>query len=141
MFLVFASAAVPAYAQDGDYSLGAAHREFVESSRSGTSSGHTVSSQFRESQAGAPSGFMDRLRQGWEDLSSSFRFRPRDTDSGTSGGGNIVDDMSPSIVGYRHRSGTGRSGKQYDVAGAPVSPSQYQAAGNRLQQAGEISPF
>lgn len=34
MVLVFASAAVPAYAQDGDYSLGAAHREFVESSRS-----------------------------------------------------------------------------------------------------------
>lgn len=136
MFLVFASAAVPAYAQDGDYSLGAAHREFVESSRSGTSSGHTVSSQFRESQAGAPSGFMDRLRQGWEDLSSSFRFRPRDTDSGTSGGGNIVDDMSPSIVG------TGIGQGQDALANSMTSlgrrqPSQYQAAGNRLQQAGE----
>lgn len=136
MVLVFASAAVPAYAQDGDYSLGAAHREFVESSRSGTSSGHTVSSQFRESQAGAPSGFMDRLRQGWEDLSSSFRFRPRDTDSGTSGGGNIVDDMSPSIVG------TGIGQGQDALANSMTSlgrrqPSQYQAAGNRLQQAGE----
>lgn len=136
MVLVFASAAVPAYAQDGDYSLGAAHREFVESSRSGTSSGHTVSSQFRESQASAPSGFMDRLRQGWEDLSSSFRFRPRDTDSGTSGGGNIVDDMSPSIVG------TGIGQGQDALANSMTSlgrrqPSQYQAAGNRLQQAGE----
>ena len=136
MVLVFASAAVPAYAQDGDYSLGAAHREFVESSRSGTSSGHTVSSQFRESQAGAPSGFMDRLRQGWEDLSSSFRFRPRDTGSSTSGGGNIVDDMSPSIVG------TGIGQGQDALANSMTSlgrrqPSQYQAAGNRLQQAGE----
>lgn len=136
-FLIFAAAALPAYAADSDggYSLGAAHREFVESSRSGTSSSHTVSDQFRESQVGAPSGFMDRLRQGWEDLSSSFRFRPRET-GGDSGGGNIVDDMSPSIVG------TGLGQGQDALANSMTSlgrrqPSQYQAAGNRLQQMGE----
>ena len=134
MLLICTTAVMPAFAA-GDSSLGAAHREFVESSRSETSSGHTVSSQFRESQAGAPSGFMDRLRQGWEDLSSSFRFRPRDTGSST-GGGNIVDDMSPSIVG------TGIGQGQDALANSMTSlgrrqPSQYQAAGNRLQQAGE----
>ena len=55
MVLICTTAVMPAFAA-GDSSLGAAHREFVESSRSGTSSGHTVSSQFRESQAGAPPG-------------------------------------------------------------------------------------
>ena len=40
MVLVFASAAVPAYAQDGDYSLGAAHPEPLPGTRSQASSGN-----------------------------------------------------------------------------------------------------
>ena len=133
--LLFTAAAAPAYAAEDGYSLGAAHREFVESSRSGTSSGHTVSSQFRESQAGAPAGFMDRMRQGWEDLASSFRFRPRE-DAGSGSGGNIVDDMSPSIVGTGLGEGQSALADRMTALGRS-QPSQYRAAGDRLQQMGE----
>ena len=68
-------------------SLGAAHRQFVDSSRTNTE-GHTASSQWRLRDRANTGNFAEDLKTEWQNLCDSFRFRPRD-DSAS------ADDMKP----------------------------------------------
>lgn len=68
-------------------SLGAAHREFVNSSRT-NADGHTASSQWRLRDRANTGNFTEDLKTEWQNLCDSFRFRPRD-DSAS------ADDMKP----------------------------------------------
>ena len=68
-------------------SLGAAHRQFVDSSRTNTA-GHTASSQWRLRDRANTGNFAEDLKTEWQNLCDSFRFRPRD-DSAS------ADDMKP----------------------------------------------
>ena len=71
----------------GAQSLGAAHREFVNSSRT-NADGHTASSQWRLRDRANTGNFTEDLKTEWQNLCDSFRFRPRD-DSAS------ADDMKP----------------------------------------------
>lgn len=68
-------------------SLGAAHREFVNSSRT-NADGHTASSQWRLRDRANTGNFTEDLKTEWQNLCNSFRFRPRDNSAS-------ADDMKP----------------------------------------------
>ena len=68
-------------------SLGAAHREFVNSSRT-NADGHTASSQWRLRDRANTGNFTEDLKTEWQNLCDSFRFRPRDNSAS-------ADDMKP----------------------------------------------
>ena len=71
----------------GAQSLGAAHREFVNSSRT-NADGHTASSQWRLRDRANTGNFTEDLKTEWQNLCDSFRFRPRDNSAS-------ADDMKP----------------------------------------------
>lgn len=71
----------------GAQSLGAAHREFVNSSRTNADS-HTASSQWRLRDRANTGNFTEDLKTEWQNLCDSFRFRPRDNSAS-------ADDMKP----------------------------------------------
>lgn len=68
-------------------SLGAAHREFVNSSRA-NADGHTASSQWRLRDRANTGNFTEDLKTEWQNLCDSFRFKPRDNSAS-------ADDMKP----------------------------------------------
>lgn len=71
----------------GAQSLGAAHREFVNSSRTNADS-HTASSQWRLRDRANTGNFTEDLKTEWQNLCDSFRFRPRDNSAS-------ADSMKP----------------------------------------------
>ena len=71
----------------GAQSLGAAHREFVNSSRT-NADGHTASSQWRLRDRANTGNFTEDLKTEWQNLCDSFRFRPRDNSAS-------ADSMKP----------------------------------------------
>ena len=71
----------------GAQSLGAAHREFVNSSHT-NADGHTASSQWRLRDRANTGNFTEDLKTEWQNLCDSFRFRPRDNSAS-------ADDMKP----------------------------------------------
>ena len=71
----------------GAQSLGAAHREFVNSSRT-NADGHTASSQWRLRDRANTGNFTEDLKTEWQNLCDSFRFKPRDNSAS-------ADSMKP----------------------------------------------